>query len=534
MHLPAPTRRRVWLAAAAFVIAPGWVWAVSTPLFGSPDEQAHVIRAVSIWYGSLDRGEVAIQGGLVNVEAVAPQIFANSSAQLECWVGQPTVTPRCAPLFAGSREPDTMTTSAGLHPHLYYSLVGWIGRLLPSYRGVVLMRMFGAVLCGALIGSMAVTAWTRHRPLTLLAGLVGLTPVALWLSGTVNPNGFEVCAAIGVWVHGLALFDSWRQGTFAPEVARRFSVAVAALALVRPLSPLFTVIIVALCALAAGLGPRRALAHREGRLVATVTIVALGLAAAWQLYGGLLTIQLEDQGLPEGTSAFEGTFGLMVAYLQQMVGAFSWLDAGIAGFPVISWVLLGGGLLSLAFLLGDRRAWWVAGLTVLVALAVPIATQYGKVSTNGLVWQGRYGLPVWVGVPVLCARALEHVRWPPVPLRRRVVVAIGTLIVVGHAGGWWSVMQRWTVGMGNDSWWLGAAVWRPPSVPLWFLPIAFVAAVSVPLAVLGRWLLRTWDPPKGDRREDGQDEPGTVSEPAELACSDRPAPPPGSRHGSPR
>lgn len=520
MHLPAPTRRRVWLAAAAFVIAPGWVWAVSTPLFGSPDEHAHVIRAVSIWYGNLDRGKVVIRGASVDVDAVAPQIYANAGAQLWCWVGDPITTPRCAPLFSGSREPVHMTTTAGLHPHLYYSLVGWIGRLLPSYRGVVLMRMFGAVLCGALIASAAVTAWSRARPLTLLAGIVGLTPVALWLAGTVNPNGFEVCAAIAAWIHGLALFDSWRDATPAPDVARRFAIAVAALALVRPLSPLFTVIIVGLCALATGLGPRRALAQREGRMVAAAVIVALGLAAAWQLRAGLLTIQLEEQGLPEGTSAFEGTFGLMVGYLQQMVGAFSWLDAGIAGFPVVSWMLLGGGLLTAAFLVGDRRAWWVAALTVVVALALPIATQYGKVSTNGLVWQGRYGLPIWVGVPILCARALEQVGWPPVELRRRVVTAIGALVVIGHVGGWWSVMQRWTVGMGNDSWWLGAAVWRPPYVPLWVLPVAFVAAVSVPLVILGTWLLRDWD--------------GPVSEPAELACSDPPAPPLESGLGSRR
>ena len=125
---------------------------------------------------------------------------------------------------------------------------------------------------------------------------------------------------------------------------------------------------------------------------------------------------------------------------------------------------------------------------LLAGMALPIAIQYGKATTNGLVWQGRYGLPLLVGIPILCARSLEDRGRLDGQPRRRLIGAIATLIVVGNVGGYYWAMHRWTVGLSRDSWYFDNPIWHPPlPVPLWVQFIAFVVAVSVPTVLCWRW-----------------------------------------------
>lgn len=476
-----------WLAVVGFIFGTSAVWALSTPLMGSPDEPAHVIRAVSIWEGDIGKGKVTVEGALVIVEAHAPEIIAESHGLPTCWAFQPNQVPSCAPAFTGSTRVVTTSTSSGLHPPLFYAMVGWAGRLFPSATGVYLMRLVGALACALLIGS---AAWSiierRQGPLTLVATLVGFTPVAAFLSGTVNPNGFEIAAAIAMWVHGLAFVTERAAGNKPPtRVAVQLAGSASLLALTRPLSPGFVVIIALLLCGTARQNPFRLVRDRQGLATFSVILSSLMVAVAWTIHSGLLTTELESTP-PSTNSVFEATFGSVSGYFQQMVGAFSWLDAGISSVTVISWLLIVAGLLMLGQVLGERRAIAWTWLTLLAGAMLPVAAQWSSYSTNGLVWQGRYSLPLLAGVPILAAHSISLGRLRAAD-QRRIANYVALLMAIGYIGGYSWAMKRWTVGVSGPSWWIDSARWRPNTPgPLWLLPAALVAVTVVGLTTIVR------------------------------------------------
>jgi hypothetical protein len=74
-----------------------------------------------------------------------------------------------------------------------------------------------------------------------------------------------------------------------------------------------------------------------------------------------------------------------------------------------------------------RRVRTGMSLAVLASIAVPVlftATTYG---TYGSIWQGRYGLPVSVGVIMLAAVALDAA--PPQGQRVRTALGAGWLLI---------------------------------------------------------------------------------------------------------
>ena len=93
------------------------------------------------------------------------------------------------------------------------------------------------------------------------------------------------------------------------------------------------------------------------------------------------------------------------ARLQQMIGVFGWLDTNSPGFTLFLWIVALGSVLTLALLVGPRRL--VVATTAILVLTVllPIALEVPSVCAAGYFWQGRYTLPLAVGVPVLAGIA---------------------------------------------------------------------------------------------------------------------------------
>ena len=477
---------RSGLVLFCLLAAIGSIWAVSVPLFGSPDEQAHVVRAVSIWEGSIDKGRVRVDGAAVAVSARAPEIYAHAPEQLTCWIFRSGEVPSCAPPFRGGSEVVDVETSAGLHPHLFYALVGWIGALRPSASGVYLMRIMGALMCAALIAPAAATMVRRGvGRLGVTAAIVGVTPVAGFLFGTVNPNGFEIAAAIGMWVHGWALTSMSPEERAPLWMLIAFGSSGALLALTRPLSPLFAVVIGVSVLGVNRVNPVRLLRTRRGWAMSGPVLAAIALAASWAIYSGHLLIQLRSPP-PEGSTALQATTGAVGGYFQQMVSAFSWLDAGLPTIPLYAWIIAISVLFVPAFVSGRRGEMrWAVGVFALGAV-LPVIAQYSAYETNGLVWQGRYGLPLLAGAPILAAVSILHGNGVNEPERNRIADLGLAAMGVGHVVGYYWAMRRWTVGLGGPTNFLGHERWKPPvPFPTWLLLGGFAASV-----VVGVWGLR--------------------------------------------
>jgi hypothetical protein len=149
-----------------------------------------------------------------------------------------------------------------------------------------------------------------------------------------------------------------------------------------------------------------------------------------------------------------------------MVGVTSWLDAEIPQIGYIIWPIVGGSVVLWALIMGGRAdRLRLVGLTV-AAIGAPMAISVALANTFGFITQGRYLLPLLVGVVLLAAFQLdqnlsrEHAR----TLLRLVALALIPIQLLAL----FFAMRRWQLGVGP--WWnLLHSNWQPvlgPVVPL--------------------------------------------------------------------
>jgi hypothetical protein len=125
-------------------------------------------------------------------------------------------------------------------------------------------------------------------------------------------------------------------------------------------------------------------------------------------------------------------------------------------------------------------------LAVLTTMALTVALPAVVDATQmprGFGWQGRYTLPLAIGVPLLAAfgagRRGDRWRWPP----GRLVAAVGTLVVLAQVACFAQTMRRYTVGRdGRLSFWVDPA-WTPHHLPPLLVVAAFAVAVTAWCAV---------------------------------------------------
>ena len=189
----------VWLLLATAATG----WAVATPLFASPDEDAQVVKAVSVARGQLD-GDTRAQPGeyfpiMTTVEV--PEYWSTARSTTDCFIWDTLPAAGCAPEFrAGDDAIAEVDTWFGRYPPLYYAVVGLPSRFLDGEAAVLAMRTAGAVLCAGFL-ALGFTALrsTRHPTALLGAGLLGVTPAVLFFTGMVNPTGLEIAAGFALW-----------------------------------------------------------------------------------------------------------------------------------------------------------------------------------------------------------------------------------------------------------------------------------------------------------------------------------------------
>lgn len=126
--------------------------------------------------------------------------------------------------------------------------------------------------------------------------------------------------------------------------------------------------------------------------------------------------------------------------LNEAIGVLSWDDTPIPDSALYLWLVALGLLAGVVLLAGSRRI--LAGVTAILALAVVTSWTLTMVqNSTGLYWQGRYYLPLLVGIPIL----LGTVRLDAAAARRvGLVVASMSVVVVNLALA--QTMRRFGVG----------------------------------------------------------------------------------------
>ena len=189
----------------------------------------------------------------------------------------------CAgPSSSASDGTATVGTGAGRYFPLYYYVVGAVGHVDSGVTGFYAMRVTSLLVASVLL-ALAITTVLRTVGIrwACLVLPIAITPQVLWLGSTVNPNAWELDAGLLTWAAGLALVARFSSESMRALWAK-FVLGASVLVLMRRLSPLWLVLVVAgvaavwLCLPAEARRDRTLLVSRR---TAGVFAVLAGLAA---------------------------------------------------------------------------------------------------------------------------------------------------------------------------------------------------------------------------------------------------------------
>jgi Predicted membrane protein (DUF2142) len=441
------------LALLAF-FAMGAGWALALPVNGTYDEREHIVRA----YGAADLQIYAHDGAQRVPESLLP-------GDPECtWMRREPATCQ-TPAPASHHLVTARTAAAGYNP-LYYLPVGVPLLISPDYHGIIAARLVSALLAAlALAASAAIAVRLRNR--LLVGGLVlAVTPMAMNLAGSVNPNGWEIAVGVLLWCcllpllrpppRGLEARADLPPGAAVPAPgADRGLVALAGVAavllmMIRHLGP----VLVALAALAALLMARRgtvgALVRRRDVRWAIGAVVAAGaLELVWIVTSGVADISpAPGGGVPASLSQAlrEIATTRVPFYLQQVIGQFSYGETTLPGWGVVGWYVAVAALaVPAALLAGARYRIAVAGLCA-GCLAVLAGLELEFLHASGWFSHGRYLMPAGVGV-VLSGCFVRRWQVALGPAAGRRLVWFATLVAVPvHLWALAGVMSRFQNG----------------------------------------------------------------------------------------
>lgn len=418
-------RRIVLLVLGLLTLQTAWVMTV--PPFRASDEFDHAFRAASVAEGNWRATEPVADGRGLAV-LVPPDLVR--AARDQCEELGYTGSGNCRGVVQANGSVAVASGAATYNP-AYYWVVGTVGEVASGTASLYAMRIASALICLSLMGTAgAILLWQRPGRWERLGLVVALTPVFVFSASVAAPNGPEMCAGLLLWASVLAL---GREGGPRHEtwVLSGAAVAGSLLAFLRLLGPLWLVLILAVAVVFIGRRPVGALWRRRRR-------ACLVLLSSWSLsmaYGAWWTWYADGTTSSDGPGgSVDGLPGILVgqsiAWLLQLTAAFPYRDL-LAPLPVYVLVMLVvvTGLVAVARRGRTRQRLAVVSALVLT-LTVPVVLSVATMESQGLIWQGRYGLPFVVGVLIMCGRALDDVAWAPSEGGRLTVLA---LVMVGAA-----------------------------------------------------------------------------------------------------
>lgn len=462
-----------WILLSALMI----VWSLATPIAAAPDEPAHIVKAASVVRGQFI-GEPSKYGHVVRV----PRYVAATQAQT-CFAFHPEVPASCArPLPGRQSELIDSTTTAGRYNPVYYLLVGWPSLLFGDVAGIYAMRMVSAALSALFLALSVMTIWTfRLRTIPLLAIGIAATPTLLFLGGVVNPNALEATGLIAVFVATMGIIAQPDPRLLTERCAILTVSAVLAVN-TRALSPLWLAVAV-LVPLITASRPHLVSLLRQRAVRWTVSAVAVAstFAVAWILWAGSLSSGLTDkesfQQYPGvGTSHLVGfilTLRDTLEYGASMVGMFGWLDTPAPEITTFVWAALCGAILLASFVVLRGSKLVMAVVLVACFVLLPATVQGIYITGGGMIWQGRYALPIFgmlvIGLAFLISeRYSELTRW----MLMRTAIIVGAALLIAQTFAFATVLRRYAAGTNGT---VGNAFIHP----LWSAPGGNIALLGL-------------------------------------------------------
>jgi hypothetical protein len=487
---------RVFVVASLLLSLLSCLWSIATPVSAAPDEPAHLIKAASVVRGQFV-GEDSPRGHIVEVPTYVG--FTNGQT---CYAFKDTVSADCIPEVEGDENaPMLATTTAGLYNPVYYLIAGWPSLIVQDESGIYAMRIASGIAVSLMLGAAFAAVSTWRRPTLPMIGLtIALTPMVLFLNGTVNPNSLETAATLTTFVALLTIVKHpghSRTATLAAIVVIAASIA----ANTRGLSLIWLAFAVLVPFILIGRRELLDLVRRRSvRLAIAGTAVAALFAAVWVLTSNSLLAGAVSSGVTPSTQGvgnspvwgFVWTLTETFTFAEGMIGIFGWQDTPAPLLVFFTWSLLAGGSFLLAFITLRGRALWFVVVSLVAVVLLPPLVQGAYITGGGIIWQGRYILPVFTCAVFAAAAALSDRIALSGTTRSRLLIAVSVLWVFAQFQSFALVLRRYAVGL--DSGWfdLLSPEWSPPGgVPLVLAGYLVVAAGATAAMVV--WLRKNTD-----------------------------------------
>jgi hypothetical protein len=482
---------RVFLPVFVLLGALSVLWALASPILSGPDETAHATKAIAQVHGEIT-GHTVVGSNYPVVDL--PDSY-RYNPRIICFAAHPDVTADCGASLGDRPGADSFGTWVSGYNPIYYYLVGWPSLFLGGSVGIMGMRIVSALISAAILAWAFQAALASGRSRWMPAAVLFLaSPMITYMAAMINPQGLEISAAAALWIGLLRLFTRQRdvdRNADTVSMSRRqlwvlVTVAAVLLASARSLGPLWLVIIVVVSIVIVGWSTAKDLFTTARSYVPIGIIAAAGIfSIAWTLSTGSLSGQAGATDAPlVGASFLKGawnTFRETSAYFQQAAGVFGWLDTWLPGSLYTFFYLALGILIIMAATTTGRRGALIMSLVLFVAFVVPILVQGYSVHQTGIIWQGRYGIFLYIGIPVVAGWLLSRSHSPRVDfLSVRITVISAVLLAVFSVMAFFVALHRYMVGAHSPIFSLVHSTgWQPP--------LGWVALLLLFVVVVAGW-----------------------------------------------
>ena len=513
------TRGRFFVVFGLLLLVVG-PWILATPPSAGPDEPGHNVRAAAIVRGEM-RGVEFFEGpNRRGYELPAyiglpdPGCFAFDSTQpASCVSDEP---PPEGTVIRGTRSSD--------YPVWGFVLPG-LGSFGPASAVPFASRALDALIPIALL-ALSMTVASRRSSLAAGAVLLATTPMVMFSIAVVNPSGLTIAGGVALWT---ALYAYEPRRPMGRAAGALLAFGWVALVLPRRDGLIWGALILSIAALIVGVQLEhlwRALSRWNQGVIAAATLAVLAWAGTSQLTGSKLLFampvlvaasmfgragwrrasgsgraaQIALLGVGTGV-VLVGFFGVMSrratgfstaplaaivaetgTHLTQAIGSLGWLDTPVPTTMVMLWLLGLGALFGAATNAGRSDVLLVAAATLVVAVGTSWALAVAQSDRLGVTWQGRYYLPLLLGIPI----ALGHSASPSAETRR---LGLGltavALVVLNVSLG--ALMRRFGVGTGGV---LVPWRWDTYEAPVPLTALLFTHAIAS--FALFIWIWRLW------------------------------------------
>lgn len=442
-------------------------WTVIQPIFGGPDETAHVVKAVAIASGQFDGAPAIGDFGFAAEIYEVPKAYEAQMSMISCYVGNVAVPATCQGSLGNDGDLTQLSSTASHYPPLYYAIVGLPGRLLPGDIGFYMMRALSALLSATVLTLASYVALRRRSATVAMGGIFAASPMVYSLAGSVNPHAFEIALAILWWTCGVLSvkeqISDHKQSL--PSLYAIFVLAQVAATLTRPAEFIFisasnTLLMVAIIVTTVQDRDMRF----QLRNSPSAFVRAMGIRLWFLIPGVLFSIvfwQLTyepllaggEPGTPSLIDNFWISYERSDFYFNAMFGWFGWVEFLIPPFSFFALIALYATLMGMGD--GPRPSSGLRVAALAVALATPmipvVLESYNASNGGGFGYQGRYTLSIFCGLALLSLGAVQRVS-------KSSALVITTFYITGTFGAHLFAWKRWSHGT-DGKYWLSEISW---------------------------------------------------------------------------